>query len=81
MQTVTVVMIDLFSTTQEEVVRTIDISNICVVDSSANLDWECNVIATKEKQAKLLEQWIRDRANEQHNTLLELKSWTINKAA
>jgi len=77
--TVTVKMTDLFN--GNEVVRTICASNIMVSDSSAVLDFECQTLASKEKQKALLNAWINDRANEQHNTILELQSWTINAQA
>jgi hypothetical protein len=81
MNTVTVTMIDeldVQSNGTKEVVREICISNLMVNDSSALLDCECNVLGTIEQQRTLLNSWISERANQQHNTLLSLKSWTIN---
>jgi hypothetical protein len=81
MNTVTVTMIDELdaqSNGTKEVVREICISNLMVNDSSALLDCECNVLGTIEQQRTRLNNWISERANEQHNTLLSLKSWTIN---
>ena len=79
MKTITVNMIDLLTDNQDEVVRTIDISNIQVPNYDAPIGWECDKIETdKEKQIKLIEKWIDDRANNQHETILELVSFTIN---
>lgn len=69
-------MIDLF--TGELVERTIDISNFSVPDYTAPDGWECNVIATnKEQQVKLLNSWIEQRANPQHDTVLSLESFEV----
>lgn len=76
MQNVTVKMTDLL--TEKEVVRTIDISNLMVPNTAAALDFEHDILGTKEQQKKNLENWISERANSQHDTILELKSWEIN---
>ncbi len=64
--------------TNESVVRNIDISNFCVNDDAAPLNWERQTITTDEnKQRELLNQWIDTRANEQHETSLVLIDWAI----
>lgn len=69
-------MIDL--ATNENVTRTIDISNFHVIDYDAPAGMEGDKIERdSEKQKELLERWINERANEQHETFLQLKSWTI----
>ena len=75
MKTVTIQMTDLLSGL--EVKRTIDSSNVMVADNSV-FNFECNVLGNEEQQRKCLEKWISERGNEQHDTILELKSWTIN---
>lgn len=57
--------------TGETVVRDIDKSNIYIASG------ECNVLAKPETQRRLIELWITERANEQHNTLLTLISWEL----
>lgn len=67
--TVTLNMTDEF--TGKKIKRTIDISNAMTSGSTA---WE---LRDKNAQRKALEQWIEDRGNEQHDTILKLDSWTI----
>ena len=76
METVTLKMTD--EITEKEVVRTIDISNLMIPNYNAQIGWEGNIIAPKEKQEALLENWIRHFGNEQHDTILTLNSWEIN---
>ena len=47
--------------------RQIDLSNIFTGHKPA----------TKENQTDLLNRWIKERGNDQHETILELKSWEI----
>lgn len=68
-ENVRVTMKDEF--TGEIVVREIDKSNIYIASG------ECNVLAKPETRRRLLELWITERANEQHNTLLTLVSWEL----
>ena len=77
LRTVTVKMYDELNEVNVE--RTICRSNIMVADENAALGWECQVIGTNEQIKRLLNEWIRERANEQHDTILTLKSWTVNK--
>ena len=74
MKTITVKMKDLLSNENNIVERTICISNIM---TSCN-DWNCNKLSTEEKQKEQLNSWIESRANQQHETILELISWEIN---
>ena len=77
MNTITVNMTDAF--TNEPVVRNIDISNFRVNDCSAPDGWECYKIEAREdKQRAILEGWIEDRANDQHDTFLNLVSWSVS---
>jgi len=56
--------------TGKKVSRAIDISNI--------IDWNTQKpVETESKQMELLECWINERGNKQHNTLLKLDSWLI----
>ena len=76
MNTITVNMKDLF--TNKPVTRNIDISNFSVINYDAPAGWECNKIEdNKDKQRAILENWIEDRANDQHDTWLELVSWSV----
>ena len=78
MNTVTVTMIDELTENQEQVVREICISNICV-SADAPLNWEHNTVETNDsKIRKMLNNWISERANKQHNTILSLVSYKIN---
>ncbi len=77
MNTVTLVMFDEFNLINVE--RTIDGSNLMVNDSSAPLGWECHKIGTNEQIENNLNKWISERGNEQHDTLLTLVSYKINK--
>jgi len=75
-QTIIVNMIDSFS--QQPVKREIDISNFSVPDTNAASGWECDIITHDNSlQRDILNSWIEDRANEQHNTVLELIDWEI----
>ena len=70
MKTVTVTMID--ELTGKEVVRTIDATNAYSNGS------ECWELRGENEQRTNLENWINERANEQHNTILSLISWNFN---
>ena len=70
MKTVTLVMTDLLNDKQVE--RTIDIINAM---SNGSECWELKGV---ESQRSNLESWIEERGNAQHDTMLELNSWTIN---
>ena len=72
MTTVTLKMNDLLN--GKEVVRTIDATNVY---SSGNETW---VLRGELEQRKNLQRWIMERGNEQHDTILELVSWKLNKA-
>jgi len=63
--------------TGKSIFRDIHISNICVAANCA-LEFEHNTIAEKSEQKQLLNNWIIERGNEQHNTELALINWTIN---
>ena len=76
MNTVTLRMTD--ELTEKEVVRTIDISVLLINDDNALSGWEGDIIAPVEKQRKQLQRWIRERGNQQHDTILTLNSWDIN---
>lgn len=67
---VTLVMEDQF--TGEEVIRTIDKSNAM---TNGAVCWE---MRGEQDQREALERWINDRGNEQHETILELRSWSFN---
>lgn len=61
-----------------KVERTIDGSNLMVPDNST-FGWECNKIGTSEEIESNLNNWIKERGNQQHETLLTLEGWKINK--
>ena len=71
MRNVIVTMQDQF--TRKEVVRTIDALNAY---SSGDVCWE---LRGEAEQRKNLNRWIIERANEQHETILELVSWRFEK--
>ena len=77
MTTVTLKMYDEFNEVNVE--RTIDGSNLLVNDDTAEWGWESHVVGTSEQIERNLNNWIKERGNQQHDTLLTLKSWTINK--
>ncbi len=57
--------------TGNKVFRTIDISNL--------INWDTQMIVkTEGKQREMLEEWINERGNDQHDTFLTLNSWIIN---
>jgi hypothetical protein len=70
MTSVTVNMTD--SLTGEKVQRVIDITNVMICKSSTL------VIGSVEYQKKKINIWIKDRANQQHETILKLNSWELN---
>lgn len=70
MNTVTLTMID--ELTAETVTRTIDKTNAM---SSGDVCWE---LRGESEQRKNLERWISERGNDQHDTILSLKSWNFN---
>ena len=70
MTTVTLNMKDELNGTN--VSRTIDGSNL--------INWSTQkMYQTESTQREMLEEWINERGNEQHDTLLSLIDWTINK--
>ena len=71
MNTVTLQMNDLLNECTVE--RTIDATNAY---SNGSVCWE---LKGKEEQKENLERWISERANQQHDTILELSSWEFNK--
>lgn len=75
MTSVILKMNDLFN--EKQVEREIDISNLYVPNYNAPLNFEHDILGTPEQQRKNLEQWIKERGNQQHDTLLELVSWEI----
>lgn len=75
MTRVNLIMVDILES--KEVLRTIDISNVLVADNSV-LDFECNKIGNEKQILKGINNWISERGNKQHETILELKSYTIN---
>tara|TARA_R110002050_G_scaffold136912_3_gene260209 strand:+ start:388 stop:621 length:234 start_codon:yes stop_codon:yes gene_type:complete len=77
MTTVTLKMFDELN--EVEVIRKIDGSNLLVNDNNAALDMECHKIGTNKQIEKNLNTWISERGNQQHDTLLTLISWKINK--
>jgi hypothetical protein len=76
MSTVTLKMLDLLE--NKEIERTIDISNVMVNNSKAPLNFEHDILGTKEQQRERLNNWIDERGNKQHDTILELISWAFN---
>jgi len=57
--------------TGEKIERSIDASNVTIPQG------DLMVIADPEKQFKLLEKWIEERGNAQHNTALSLICWYV----
>ena len=70
MNTVTLQMID--ELTGNAVSRTIDITNAM---SNGQYCWE---LKGENEQRKNLNNWILQRGNEQHATILSLVSWSFN---
>lgn len=70
MRTVTLQMID--ELTGETVSRTIDATNAY---SNGEYCWE---LKSENEQRKNLNDWILDRGNQQHETILTLVSWSFN---
>ena len=69
---VTVKMTDAF--TGEAVERTIDKTN--AMNMKVKVDGF--FMGTEQEQRVNLEEWINDRANEQHETFLDLVSWEFH---
>ena len=67
---VTLQMKDLLNETTIE--RTIDITNAY---SNGSVCWE---LRGRSEQAENLNKWINERGNNQHETILELLSWSFN---
>jgi len=59
--------------------RTIDGSNLMVNNVNASIGWECHIKGNDEQIKNNLEKWIEDRGNDQHDTILTLIDWKINK--
>ena len=76
MRTVTVNMKDELNDVNVE--RTIDLSNVLVNNKNAKYGFECHVVGSNAEIEASLNNWIEERANEQHDTILTLISWTIN---
>lgn len=75
---VTVIMRDELAEGLPTVERTIDITNLMVNDVNAPSGWERDILGTEKQQREKINQWISERGNEQHETLLSLVSWEIN---
>lgn len=73
MRNVTLKMIDIF--TEQEVVRTIDATNAY---SNGGFGW---MLQGEDEQRQNLENWISERANDQHDTTLDLISWEFEPTA
>jgi hypothetical protein len=78
MLTVTLNMYDELN--EKNVSRTIDGSNLMVNNTDALQGWECNKIGTNPQIENNLNVWISERGNDQHDTLLTLTDWKINRA-
>lgn len=59
--------------TGKEITRTVDISVIHIDNGTC---WE--VAKGEERQRGLIKEWIEELANDQHDTILDLNSWTIH---
>ncbi len=70
MRTVTLIMTDILE--EKTVERTIDAVNAY---SSGSDSYE---LKSEAEQRANLERWISERGNQQHDTLLDLISWTFN---
>jgi hypothetical protein len=70
MQDVTLTMKD--ELTGKVVTRIIDITN------AMNSGSACYELGDEASQRRNLENWINERGNEQHETILSLVSWEIN---
>lgn len=77
MTTVTLKMQDELNGTTVE--RTIDGSNLLVADENAILNHECQVLGNDNQIINNLNVWINQRGNDQHETILSLISYKINK--
>ena len=65
------VHLSMDSPEKKNILRSIDISIL--------MDWDKNRIETNpDEQKKLLEEWIKLRGNDQHNTKLTLISWSLS---
>lgn len=76
MKTVTLKMWDELNEVNVE--RTIDYSNILVNNDNAQNGWECHVVGSNTEIEESLNNWIEERGNKQHDTILTLISWSIN---
>ena len=59
------------------VIRNIDISNAMVNDTQAAFGWEGQKIGTDAQIKNNLNEWIKERGNAQHDTLLTLLYYKI----
>jgi hypothetical protein len=59
------------------VIRNIDISNAMVNDTEAALGWEGQKIGTDAQIKNNLNEWIKERGNAQHDTILTLLYYKI----
>lgn len=59
--------------------RTIDGSNLLIDNRNAAPGWEGSILAPKYMHERLLNRWIEERGNDQHNTILTLSHYIINK--
>jgi hypothetical protein len=75
--TVTIQMQDELN--EKVIERTIDASNLLVNNDNAPLGFEHSIIGNVQQQKASLNNWILERGNQQHDTILTLISWVINK--
>ena len=75
-QNVTLTMFDELNETNVE--RTIDITNVMVNNPNALDGWEGDIIGNKKQIEVKLNEWIKERGNQQHETILTLISWSFN---
>tara|TARA_R110000796_G_scaffold34373_4_gene88858 strand:- start:7093 stop:7314 length:222 start_codon:yes stop_codon:yes gene_type:complete len=71
LNTVTLTMTDELTETKVE--RTIDITNAM---ASGTVCWE---LRGPNNQRENLENWIKERGNQQHDTILTLDTWKLNQ--
>jgi len=70
MNDVTLQMIDVF--TGKQVARTIDITNAMTSGE------QCLELRDEQSQRAALQSWINERGNQQHDTMLDLVSWSFS---
>lgn len=72
------IKLDLYDPLNEKSIeRTIDVSNVLIPDENAKLGFEKSVLGTEQETYTKITEWIVERGNYQHDTILVCQNFEI----